>query len=461
MHRQRVCRAEEAKLTTAPYHEIRDPIHVFIKLDSHERDVLDSYPVQRLRHIHQLAMSYLVYPGATHRRFEHSLGVMELAGRVFDVITAERNLHSSVASVVMRIPDDERAYWRKVLRMAALCHDIGHLPFSHAAEHELLPDGWNHERITAQLIQGESMRKIWKSMRPPLIPKHVAKIAVGPDKMDEEDFSDWEAILFEIIGGDSFGVDRIDYLLRDSHHAGVAYGRFDHHRLIDTLRILPELEHPGAPERGVEAAQDEKDKSHEEGAPPTLGITIGGIHSTEALWLARYFMFKQVYLHRVRVAYDIHLQDFLREWLEGGKFSLENGSARVTDNEVLEAIRKTAGDPGAPGHAHAKRIYERKHFKPVYEITPSDTEKFEDPAKTILDACKERYGEDLVKEKIHSPPRKEITFPVIDSYGNLERANSLSETLANIPGENIGMVLVAPELATEETKSWVRTVLQK
>ena len=69
------------RLAAKQYHEIRDPIHVFVRLDSDERRVLDSGPVQRLRHIHQLAMSYLVYPGATHKRFEHSLGVMELAGK--------------------------------------------------------------------------------------------------------------------------------------------------------------------------------------------------------------------------------------------------------------------------------------------------------------------------------------------------------------------------------------------
>jgi uncharacterized protein len=77
-------------------HEIRDPIHVFIRLDTVERKVLDSRPFQRLRDIHQLALSYLVYPGATHRRFEHSLGVMELAGRVFDVVTAEPNRHGTI-----------------------------------------------------------------------------------------------------------------------------------------------------------------------------------------------------------------------------------------------------------------------------------------------------------------------------------------------------------------------------
>jgi len=68
-------------------HEIRDPIHVFIRLSNDERKVLDSRPFQRLRQIHQLGLTYLVYPGATHRRFEHSLGVMELAGRVYDVVT--------------------------------------------------------------------------------------------------------------------------------------------------------------------------------------------------------------------------------------------------------------------------------------------------------------------------------------------------------------------------------------
>ena len=78
------------------YHEIRDPIHVFVRLDGDERRVLDSAVVQRLRHIHQLAMSYLVYPGATHKRFEHSLGVMELAGRVFDVVTADDNIVDSI-----------------------------------------------------------------------------------------------------------------------------------------------------------------------------------------------------------------------------------------------------------------------------------------------------------------------------------------------------------------------------
>src|SRR5437867_4072025 len=77
---------------TKHVHEIRDPIHVFVRLDSDERAVLDSRPFQRLRHIHQLAMTYQLYPAATHKRFEHSLGVMELAGRVFDIVTHPANV---------------------------------------------------------------------------------------------------------------------------------------------------------------------------------------------------------------------------------------------------------------------------------------------------------------------------------------------------------------------------------
>ncbi|MDA8234683.1 MAG: HD domain-containing protein [Clostridia bacterium] len=117
--------------------EIRDPIHIFIKLDSDELKVLNSRPFQRLRHIHQLAMTYLVYPGATHRRFEHSLGVMELAGRVYDIVTDKSNINEKIKDLIPQLGrEDERRYWRRVLRIAALCHDMGHLPFSHAAEKE-------------------------------------------------------------------------------------------------------------------------------------------------------------------------------------------------------------------------------------------------------------------------------------------------------------------------------------
>lgn len=147
-----------------------------MRLDDHEREILNSRPFQRLRHIHQLALTYLVYPGATHKRFEHSLGVMELAGRVFDVVTHRDNVRDSILDALapLRRPDDLQ-YWRRVLRMAALCHDIGHLPFSHGAEKELLPDGWDHERLTREIISSADMVSIWNNMTPPLRPDDVGQ----------------------------------------------------------------------------------------------------------------------------------------------------------------------------------------------------------------------------------------------------------------------------------------------
>jgi uncharacterized protein len=149
-------------MMTKHLHEIRDAIHVFARLDSDERKVLDSRPFQRLRHIHQLALTHLVYPGATHKRFEHSLGVMELAERVFRVVTAKDNLEHLDERLRSVVPhDDQLRYWCRALRMAALCHDLGHLPFSHAAEKRLLPAGRTHEDLTIALIMSEEMEEIW------------------------------------------------------------------------------------------------------------------------------------------------------------------------------------------------------------------------------------------------------------------------------------------------------------
>ncbi len=134
-------------------HEIRDPIHVFVRLDSDERAVLDSRPFQRLRHIHQLSLTHMLYPAATHKRFEHTLGVMELTGRVFDVVTNPANVTDKIRGILPELAQaNQLQYWRRVLRVAALCHDMGHLPFSPAAEKELLPEGWDHERLSREII---------------------------------------------------------------------------------------------------------------------------------------------------------------------------------------------------------------------------------------------------------------------------------------------------------------------
>ncbi|MDD5559003.1 HD domain-containing protein [Candidatus Methylomirabilis sp.] len=433
-------------------HEIRDPIHVFVRLDSHERQVLDSRPFQRLRHIHQLALSHLVYPGCTHRRFEHSLGVMELAGRVFDVITQQDAITDEIKQQLPQIScTDALAYWKRVLRMAALCHDIGHLPFSHTSE-DLLPAGWTHEILTAEIIKSAEMQDIWQNMTPPLRAEDIVKLAIGPKKAAKvgvKAFSDWEAILAEIIVGDAFGVDRMDYLLRDSYHAGVTYGKFDHYRLIDTLRILtpPPVKKTERMEAEGRSADDSKEVM--------LGIEVGGLHSAESLLLARYFMFMQVYCHPVRRIYDIHLRDFLKEWLPHSTFSTDiEQHLAMTDIEVMHALRGACCDEAIAGHKHAKLILHRKHFKVLYARNPDDTQKNPDAVATIHTAVSERFGEANVRIDTYTQSGGAPEFPVLENDGRIVSSLAESQPLRNLPVVATGYVFINRD-CREKAKVWL------
>ncbi len=419
-------------MSTKVFHEIRDPVHDFITVDTPERIVIDSRPVQRLRHIHQLALEYLVYPGAVHKRFEHALGVMELAGRVYDVITRNDLVTDSVRNSFPELSNDsQKDYWRRVVRMAALCHDIGHLPFSHAAEEELLPQNTTHEHMTAALILSDDMKQIWQSVVPPLLPDHILKLSVGKRYLPGITFSPWEELLSEVIVGNAFGVDRMDYLLRDSLHIGVQYGRFDHSRLVDSLRILPTTDY-----------SEDSDSI----PPVTLGLELGGIQSAEALLLARYQMFSQVYLHPVRRAYDLHLKDFLREWLPTGKFDTDlEKYLELSDIEVLAAIRERARD----GSDIAKRIANRQHFKVAYSRNPGDQQKNIEASEFVSRALTTEFGEGNVKLDSYEPRGSVIDFPVLQSDKRIVSSTGLSNLLQHIPTAVLGFVFVEPSLRTK------------
>ncbi len=419
-------------------HEIRDPIHNFVRVTADEVAAINSRSFQRLRHIHQLALTYLtylVYPGATHRRFEHSLGVMELAGRVFDIITVEGNRHPDVQNI---FPDRETIIaWRKVVRLAALFHDLGHLPFSHAAEEQLLPDGKHHEWLTVEVLRSDEMRDVLKRMMPSPACDQVAKIAIGPEKWGKwfgkaTDFDEWDLLMTEIVTGDAFGVDRIDYLLRDSHHAGVAYGRFDHYRLIDTLRILrhPTLERP------------------------MIGIEKGGIHAAEALQLARQFMFLQLYYHHVRLAYDIHLSEFIVQWLQRYPTDVE-GHLRMTDNEVLSAIATAAFDTNAAGHDSARRIAQRRHFRKIYDRNALDQRLHPDAVERVAAALRERFGAAVVRHRLIAPKQPNIEFPILLDTGEISTSRSESSIYAGFNGSAVGVVLIDPA-KKDEARLWLK-----
>ncbi|MGD0048946.1 MAG: HD domain-containing protein [Bryobacteraceae bacterium] len=414
-------------------HEIRDPIYGFIKLDSEERKVVNSRPFQRLRNIHQLAMTYLVYPGATHRRFEHSLGVMDTATRIYDVVTDPENInHDCVRELIPRKNELEWGYWRRVLRMAALCHDVGHLPFSHAAEKELLPKGTRHEHLSKLHILGDHLKPLFAELK--IQAEDVAKLAVGP-KYYGSGLSVWESILYEMIGGNVFGADRIDYLLRDSFHSGVSYGRFDHIRLIETMRILP---------------RDDLGS-----AEPELGITLGGLQTAESLLWARYFMYTQLYFHPVRRIYDIHLKEFLREWLKEGQFSVRlEDHLGMTDNEVLAGVLQVAGDQSRKGHEQARRIMDRQHFRLLYESSPLDLMLNLKSVDLVYEAARQEFGDGAVRHDPYESEGGSEDFPVYLRDGNIASSVKLSETLRHGPSFSVDYVFVDPD-SKEKAKTWL------
>ncbi len=256
----------------------------------------------------------------------------------------------------------------------------------------------------------------------------------GPKKHRQAEFSPWQAILAEIIVGDAFGVDRMDYLLRDSFHAGVAYGKFDHYRLIDTLRILP----------------------NSQSGEATLGIETGGLHSAESLPLARYFMYTQLYFHPVRRIYDYHLLEFLKEWLPSGRFDTGlHGHLAMTDNEVNSAMMTAAYDKGVPSHRHARAVYCRDHFRLFYERNAKDIRTNPKAAAAVAEKAIGKFGKDSVHSSIYSESNKRVDFPVRLSGGDVVSSLDESTVLSNIPVVMAEFVYVSAD-KRQEAEKWAK-----
>jgi hypothetical protein len=230
----------------------------------------------------------------------------------------------------------------------------------------------------------------------------------------------------------------MDYLLRDSHHVGVAYGRFDHYRLIDTLRILST------------AAAGEASPSRE----PSLGVEEGGIQSAEALMLARYFMYSQVYFHPVRRIYDVHLMDFLKEWLPDRKFATDlNRHLALTDNEVTAALLSAAFDESKPGHQHARRIIRREHFKVLYSRNPADVRINPEAGAAVFGAAGGEFGAENFRRDRYQQRSGPPDFPVRLRDGQTVSSLALSETLNNLPVVSVDYVF-AERMCLDRASKW-------
>src|SRR5579859_1568749 len=320
-------------------YEIRCPVHGFIRLNDWEWNVIAQPAFQRLRRIRQLAWTDYVYPGAMHTRFEHSLGVMHTATMLYDSI-----VRNSAELLKSELAYNEAGFERdrQLVRFAALLHDVGHAPFSHAAE-ELFPERssgeiYVHEDYSVAIIASELRSAIEEH---PLNSNYNLR-AEEITALIKGDASARKTVFWRDLITSQMDADRMDYLLRDSYHAGVQYGKFDLHRLINTIMAIP--------------FQD-KD--------PRLGISEGGIHAAEGLVLARYFMFTQVYFHKTRMAYDHHLQEALKLILPEGSFPPPEGQG-LEDFLKWDDWRVVGALADGKGGDHGRRLADRDHFRETY-----------------------------------------------------------------------------------------------
>lgn len=352
-------------------YEIRDPIFGFIEFNEWEKEIINSIPFQRLRRIRQLALTDMVYPGALYSRFEHSLGVMHLSTLMFDaIVNNRRNREILEKELSYNKAGFERD--RQMIRLAALLHDIGHAPFSHASEEVMPPNSmtgkpYRHEDYSIEIINGPLKNKIEGHE----INENNYKIkAEEVMALIQGDVSILKGKIFwRNLISSQLDADRGDYLLRDSHHIGVKYGVYDYQRLLNTLAL------------GIDSKSGDI----------ILGVDEGGWHVAESVVIARYQMFTQVYFHKTRRAYDYHLKEALKSLLPAGKLpspqQIED-FLELDDIYVWESMKKCNENP------HCRAILERKHLRAVYS-TPeipdeSDKSLFEEK-KEILNNHKIWY----------------------------------------------------------------------
>ncbi|MEM2933297.1 MAG: HD domain-containing protein [Halobacteria archaeon] len=279
---------------------IRDPIHGYIELDDLALALIDTPEMQRLRRIKQLGFSNLVYPGANHTRFEHSLGTFYLAELLLRKIAIE----------------SEGEEIKNAIRAAALLHDIGHGPYSHATE----------QLLQRYLRRGghEDVALIFKK-------SEVGKV------LDRFGLSAFD-VAQNIAGKTSYGqilnseldVDRMDYLVRDAHYTGVAYGLADIERLIQQMKM-----HEGK-----------------------LVVLEGGVQAAESLLVSRFLMHPAVYFHHVsRIAETMFVRS-LEFMIEAGGLKAEE-LRKLDDYEICIKMRRAGGY----AKEMIKRIEERRLFK--------------------------------------------------------------------------------------------------
>ena len=315
--------------TPSPANEfevVRDPLWNTIRVDRTALRLIDTPGFQRLRQIRQLGLAYLVYPGATHTRFDHALGVYHLARRALALL-GERGELDGVDPLECRLAP-----------LAALLHDIGHYPFSHALEElgERRVPG-HHEELTGHFLAEPALRAVLQEVAPD-----------APERIEALIRGESGSPLQGLVSG-SLDLDKIEYLNRDAFFCGVPYGAVDVDRLVHALALVRD---PGSGEVEV-------------------GIHAKGLAALESLLFAKYQMFRNVYWHHaVRAATVLYLR-LVQEAVDAGLLGPAELVGRSDEGllSLLEArAARAGGEAGRRVEGWLRGLRERRLPKRAVEV---------------------------------------------------------------------------------------------
>jgi hypothetical protein len=344
--------------------EIKDPVHGYVYITEQEKEVIDSYPVQRLRRLRQLAGSEYVYPGANHTRFEHSVGVMYLAGKVTE--------NQSIS----RLIDDAEA---ETVRIAALLHDVGHGPFSHVFEYILDKElGKTHEDMTRWIVENSELSDVLG--RCGYNATEVARLAIGKLHKAKKTFLD------EIISG-AVDVDKQDFIVRDTYHTGAEYGYIDVFRLIHALDVLG----------------------------GKLAIDVGALSALESFIIARIESFKSIYFHRVGRAAQIMLaraMERANEELGLTRFKTPEEYLAMDDHTVWTMLKKCRKSAATIADIERRRMLKCAYERTFYEKDTMVSSIFsrETHRKQLQEDIAERAGVETEKVIIDVPTVPSVPY---------------------------------------------------
>jgi HD superfamily phosphohydrolase len=356
---------------------LRDPLWNNIRVEGPYLALLDAPAFQRLRYVRQLGLAHLVYPGATHSRFEHALGAYHLAQQTVRVLMD--------AGAGAAVPAEEPA----IVIAAALLHDIGHYPFSHALEEIGVP---HHETVAGPLLADGVIGEVLRREFAPDAPARVLALVRGES----------DSPLQGLISG-SIDLDKIDYLKRDAMMSGVAYGEIDVDRLRHALVLVTD------PATGR----------------PSIGLREKGLSALESLLFAKYQMYRNVYWHHAVRSATAMYKRLVEDALADGTLTVAELAA-FTDEGILHALGRNGARPLLDAIRN-RRLYKRALELPAHALTAHDLEWLAD------DRARTRRAEDALAKSVGLQPgellldypRKErmlgLDLPLLARDGSVRR----------------------------------------